>query len=67
MSEESLGAPTPVFWALEAVEERMDPTLGDLSFATRKSKNFVLQLGYAGPRWQYRVLTEWLLHAGVIS
>ena len=34
---------------------------------TKKAKNFVLQLGYTGPGWQHRVLTEWLLHAGVIS
>ena len=59
--------PIPVVCALDVVRERVGPTLGDLNFLTKKAKSFVLQLGYTGPGWQHRVLTEWLLHTGVIS
>jgi len=42
-------------------------TLGDFNFATSKYTNFISQLGYTGPGWQHKVLTEHLLHFGVIS
>ena len=59
--------PIPVFCALDDIEVQANClNLGDLNFVTKKAKNFVLQLGYTGPGWQHRVLTEWLLNAGVI-
>ena len=58
--------PIPVFCALDVCRKMANLTLGDLNFVTKKAENFLLQLGYTGPGWQHRVLTEWLLHAGVI-
>ena len=59
--------PIPVFCPLDEVRERAANELGDLNFVTRHATSFVRQLGYTGPGWQHRVLTEWLLHAGVIT
>ena len=57
----------PIFSPLDQIEEVQDCTLGDLNFVTRPATNFIKQLGYSGPGWQHRVLTEWLLHTGTIS
>ena len=49
---------------------RTKPGLGDLNFVNKtvpKNRAFASFLGYAGPGWQHRVQTEWLLHTGVIT
>jgi hypothetical protein len=44
-----------------------DLQLGDFNFVTKKYISFISQLGYTGSGWQHRVLTEHLLHFGVIN
>ncbi len=38
-----------------------------MCFLTKRSTNFIAQLGYKGPGWHHRSQVEWLLHAGVID
>ncbi|MCP3955732.1 MAG: hypothetical protein GY697_26485, partial [Desulfobacterales bacterium] len=57
----------PVFCPLDDIQARTERVLGDVNFVDKKYTSFVRQLGYTGPGWQHRVLTEWLLYAGVIT
>ena len=57
----------PIFSALDNIQLRSTYDLGDLNFCTKKASNVVWQLGYTGPGWQHRALTEHLLHFGVID
>ena len=59
----------PVFCPLDDIKVREGPNLGDVNFVTKPIKNraFASFLGYAGPGWQHRVQTEWLLHTSVIT
>ena len=57
----------PIFSALDNVVERTKYELGDLNFVTKKPKNVIWQFGFTGSGWQHRVLTEHLLHFGVIE
>ena len=56
----------PLFAPLDDVRVRETCDLGDLNFVNAKYTSFIRQLGYSGPGWQHRVLTEWLLHSGTI-
>ena len=40
--------------------------LGDINFVTAKATNCIQQLGYTNPGFQHKVLTEHILHFGVI-
>ena len=57
----------PVFSPLDNVEIRTTYELGDLNFVTKRAGDCIRQLGYTGPGWQHRSLTEWLLYVGVIN
>ncbi len=60
--------PLPVFCPLDDIRTRNSFDLGDLNFVSKPLKgSFAKHLGYAGPGWQHRVQTEWLLHTGVIQ
>ena len=62
--------PLPVFCPLDDAKVRTECTLGDLNLVAMplpRNKAFANFLGYAGPGWQHRVQTEWLLHTSVIA
>jgi hypothetical protein len=59
----------PVFSVFDDIVELVDYTLGDINYVKRpvfQGRDCVKQLGYTGPGWQHRVLTEWLLYTGAI-
>ena len=57
----------PVFCPLDQIQPRSEHKLGDLNFVTKSYTNLKTRLGYTGPGWQHRCLTEWLLYSGVIG
>ena len=59
----------PIFCPLDEIEEVHDSTLGDINYVSKpqRANSNNLELGYTGPGWQHRCLTEFLLHHGVIS
>ena len=58
--------PIPILSPLDNIK-KIEQTLGDLNFVTKRSTNIRAQLGYTGPGWQHRCQTEFLLYMGVIS
>ena len=57
----------PAFCPLDDVQVLNDYTLGDINYVSAPLKDCVRQLGYTGPGFQHRCLTEWLLYAGQIT
>ena len=56
----------PLFSPLNNVLLRTQYEVGDINFVSAKATNCIHQLGYTGPGFQHRVLTEHLRHFGVI-